>query len=101
MRAGGAQAPTLEGTKQEKPADGPRWSRWQRAGDPFSSARKRHQALDQHFRTLELPNTASPDARKAYRRLARKYHPDKDSSDTVDLFRVVNEACEVLMDLFS
>ena len=51
-----------------------------------------------YYNTLELGPTANtPDIKKAYRRLARKYHPDqaKDSIPS-DRMAEINEAYEVL-----
>lgn len=69
--------------------------------DPFSfAAPNPRQALTKHFRTLKLPNTATlDDVRKAYRKLALKYHPDKNlekAEETSKVFREVAEAYEAL-----
>ncbi|CAE8702452.1 unnamed protein product [Polarella glacialis] len=74
--------------------------------DPFNFAAldPRH-VLTPHFRTLKLPNTASAgDVRKAFRKLALKYHPDKNADEAVEeasqKFREVAEAYEVLCKFF-
>ncbi|OON18974.1 DnaJ domain protein [Opisthorchis viverrini] len=51
-----------------------------------------------HYSTLGLPRSASQaDIKNAYRRLAQKYHPDKNSdADAAQKFMEVNEAYGVL-----
>ncbi|HAP63488.1 MAG TPA: hypothetical protein DCR93_29670, partial [Cytophagales bacterium] len=54
-----------------------------------------------HYHTLGLDTTASAEeVRQAYRRLAVKYHPDKNPEDRVaeERFKRVNEAYQVLSD---
>ncbi|MCD6544473.1 MAG: J domain-containing protein [Flavobacteriaceae bacterium] len=54
-----------------------------------------------YYKILEIPKTASDkDIKKAYRKLARKYHPDVNTNDdTAKLkFQQINEANEVLSD---
>ena len=54
-----------------------------------------------YYATLRVARDATPDTiRKAYRRLARKYHPDVNPGDTVseDRFKEVQEAYDVLSD---
>eukprot|EP00555_Chaetoceros_dichaeta_P003628 CAMPEP_0198249650 /NCGR_PEP_ID=MMETSP1447-20131203/1106_1 /TAXON_ID=420782 /ORGANISM="Chaetoceros dichaeta, Strain CCMP1751" /LENGTH=305 /DNA_ID=CAMNT_0043934333 /DNA_START=37 /DNA_END=954 /DNA_ORIENTATION=- len=56
-----------------------------------------------YYETLEIPKDASSTTiKKAYRRLALKYHPDKNRDDpsgtTTEKFRTVSEAYEVLSD---
>jgi len=54
-----------------------------------------------YYKVLELDRNASPeDIKKAYRRLARKYHPDLNPNDTAakKMFQQINEANEVLSD---
>lgn len=53
-----------------------------------------------YYRILGVPRSASQDdIKKAYRRLARKYHPDVSSqSDAETRFKEINEAHEVLGD---
>ncbi|MFM7707602.1 MAG: molecular chaperone DnaJ, partial [Gammaproteobacteria bacterium] len=53
------------------------------------------------YRVLDLPRTATEaDIKKAYRRLAMKYHPDRnpDDKDAEERFKQVKEAFEVLTD---
>jgi curved DNA-binding protein CbpA len=56
--------------------------------------------LKDYYRTLELQTTAkTEDVKKAYRRLAMKYHPDTNNSDyAVAHFREIKEAYETLSD---
>jgi curved DNA-binding protein len=53
-----------------------------------------------YYETLEVPRTASSeDIRRAYRTLARKYHPDVNKeSGAEDRFKQISEAYEVLRD---
>eukprot|EP00404_Azadinium_spinosum_P052447 CAMPEP_0180759174 /NCGR_PEP_ID=MMETSP1038_2-20121128/35659_1 /TAXON_ID=632150 /ORGANISM="Azadinium spinosum, Strain 3D9" /LENGTH=193 /DNA_ID=CAMNT_0022793277 /DNA_START=68 /DNA_END=649 /DNA_ORIENTATION=- len=57
--------------------------------------------FDKYFETLELPLTAdAEDVKKAYKRLALLYHPDKNTTDSPEeatrKFQEVNEAYEAL-----
>ncbi|GEM_PF-1715666 len=61
--------------------------------------------LSQSYRTLELePSATKEDVKRAYRRLAMKYHPDKQPEDATEeerarsasQFRLVNEAYNYL-----
>jgi curved DNA-binding protein len=53
-----------------------------------------------YYKTLELERKATPDEiQKAYRRLARKYHPDVNKQKGAEeRFKEINEANEVLSD---
>lgn len=54
--------------------------------------------MSDHYKTLGVPNTATPDEiKKAYRVLASKHHPDKQGGDTV-MFQKIEEAYRVLSD---
>ena len=54
-----------------------------------------------YYEVLGVARDATEDGiRKAYRKLARKYHPDvSDESDAEEKFKEVGEAYEVLKDL--
>jgi curved DNA-binding protein len=56
--------------------------------------------LNDYYKTLGLTRAASPeDVRKAYRQLARKYHPDVSTEpDAEACFKAISEAYEVLGD---
>jgi curved DNA-binding protein len=54
-----------------------------------------------YYAVLGVPKDASPDdIKKAFRKLARKYHPDvaKDKKVAEEKFKSINEANEVLSD---
>src|ERR1700751_5837285 len=54
-----------------------------------------------YYKVLGVPRNASEeDIKKAFRRLARQYHPDtaKDKKDAEEKFKEINEAYEVLGD---
>lgn len=57
-------------------------------------------ALKNHYQTLHLPPTASPDEiKKAFRKLAHQYHPDKSNHDAAHkIFPEIQEAYNVLGD---
>ncbi|MEM1054430.1 MAG: J domain-containing protein [Bacteroidota bacterium] len=57
--------------------------------------------ITDHYQTLDVPETASAaEIKRAYRRLARVYHPDRNAGDTsvIERFRAIQEAYEVLAD---
>lgn len=54
-----------------------------------------------YYKILDVPRSASEaEIKKSYRRLAMKYHPDRNPSDheAEDKFKEAKEACEVLTD---
>src|SRR5687768_5196987 len=53
-----------------------------------------------YYEVLEVNRSARPDdIRRAYRRLARQYHPDLNpSAEAEERFKEINEAYEVLSD---
>ncbi|MGH8149285.1 MAG: molecular chaperone DnaJ [Steroidobacteraceae bacterium] len=54
-----------------------------------------------YYNVLDVPKTATEaEIKKAYRRLAMKYHPDRnpDDSEAEERFKEAKEACEVLSD---
>jgi curved DNA-binding protein len=57
-------------------------------------------AYKDYYQVLEIPRTASEeDVKQAYRRLARKYHPDvSKEKDAEQRFKDLNEAHDVLKD---
>lgn len=55
--------------------------------------------ISDHYQTLDVPEMASAaEIKRAYRRLARAFHPDRNGSDPVapERFRAIQEAYEVL-----
>ena len=57
--------------------------------------------MTDYYNTLGVPNDAEPgDIRQAFRKLARKYHPDLNpgDKDAENRFKEINEAYEVLSD---
>lgn len=54
--------------------------------------------MTDHYKTLGIERGASvDDVKKAYRKLAMKYHPDKQGGDT-EKFKAINQAHEILSD---
>ncbi len=53
-----------------------------------------------YYEVLEVPRTATPEQiRKAFRKLALKYHPDRNKDpDAEEKFKLINEAYQVLSD---
>ncbi len=52
-----------------------------------------------HYKTLGLPPDAGEtEIRAAYRALAKKYHPDAGESSSVEKFRAVQDAYDLLSD---
>ena len=54
-----------------------------------------------YYKVLDVPRTATEaEIKKAYRRLAMKFHPDRNSedADAEERFKEAKEACEVLTD---
>jgi curved DNA-binding protein CbpA len=52
-----------------------------------------------HYDVLGVPFNAEPETiRRAYRRLARKYHPDAGVGSSPDKFRALTEAYQTLSD---
>jgi molecular chaperone DnaJ len=54
-----------------------------------------------YYKVLDVPRTATEaEIKKAYRRLAMKYHPDRNPNDRAaeESFKEAKEACEVLTD---
>src|ERR1700730_7797598 len=54
-----------------------------------------------YYKVLDVPKTATEaEIKKAYRRLAMKFHPDRNPNDkeSEERFKEAKEACEVLTD---
>mmetsp|Transcript_1455 Transcript_1455/g.3038 ORF Transcript_1455/g.3038 Transcript_1455/m.3038 type:complete len:1794 (-) Transcript_1455:138-5519(-) len=65
--------------------------------DHFSYNRQLH--LIKYFSILDvIPSTDKNGIKKAYRTLAKRYHPDKTGSDNSQEFRKIQEAYDFLMD---
>ncbi|MDB5210111.1 MAG: hypothetical protein JWQ30_938, partial [Sediminibacterium sp.] len=59
------------------------------------------EALKDHYQVLYVsPTATTEEIKKAFRRLALKYHPDKNnnSGDTTERFTTIKEAYQVLSD---
>ena len=57
--------------------------------------------MKDYYKILGLPSTATKkEIKKAFRQLARKYHPDLHPGDkaAAEQFKCINEACQVLSD---
>ena len=57
--------------------------------------------MEDYYKLLEIEKTASADdIKKAYRKMAKKYHPDTNQGDknAEEKFKEINEAYEVLKD---
>jgi len=56
--------------------------------------------MEDYYKLLDVPRDADKeDIKKAYRKLAMKYHPDRNSeANAEDKFKEVTEAYEVLRD---
>lgn len=57
---------------------------------------------ENYYETLQVPETASEEEiKKSYRKLALKYHPDKNLDNTIEAntkFNIIQEAYNVLSD---
>src|ERR1700749_5259390 len=54
-----------------------------------------------YYKVLDVPKTATEaEIKKAYRRLAMKFHPDRNPNDkdAEERFKEAKEACEILTD---
>ncbi|KAE8750970.1 hypothetical protein FOCC_FOCC002398 [Frankliniella occidentalis] len=70
--------------------------------DPKMDRRRLSTSGDTLYQTLGLAKTATTDdIKKTYRRLALKYHPDKnpDNPEAADRFKEINRAYSILSDL--
>lgn len=55
--------------------------------------------MKDYYKTLGVDRTASPDEiKRAYRKLAHQYHPDKAGKENETKFKEINEAYQVLSD---
>jgi len=57
--------------------------------------------MDKYYKILDIPNNSSKDdIRKAYKKMAMKWHPDKNRNDpnAGEKFKEISEAYEILMD---
>src|SRR5260370_23849914 len=80
---------------------GPRWSRWGWPPKTRTTRPTRSVAAKDYYGVLGVPRDADDAAlKKAYRNLARAYHPDRNPGDkkAEDRFKEISEAYSILSD---
>ena len=71
------------------------------AQSSYKTLSRTDQSIQSSFRYLELhANASHEDVRRKFKELALRYHPDRSSHDTTDVFQRILQARETLEEFF-